>query len=143
MTTLSVATTKMIGLLTQLQKYPDIEGVQTISSLLATIAKQYNQPIPPSIEKFVTALTFDRHDELDKALTFYEECIALCDDSEMVLSLLAKIFIGSICADQDDYLRSYQMFDVVLSHAHLLDGYPLSLTYTNLSGLYCNMKRSI
>ncbi|MDN2483037.1 sensor domain-containing diguanylate cyclase [Vibrio agarivorans] len=140
MTTLSQAKTKMIGLLTQLQKYPDIQGLVKIKSVLNTLADDYDETIPQSINHFIVGLTHDRHDELELAVQNYEHCINSCDESELTLSLLSKILIGSICSEQDNYQRSYLMFDEVLSYSHLLDGYPLSLAYTNISGLYCNMK---
>ncbi|WP_394242333.1 sensor domain-containing diguanylate cyclase [Vibrio astriarenae] len=140
MTTSSAATNKMIGVLTQLQKYPDLKGLETIKSAVNQIAKQHDEPIAASIEQFMFGLTHDRNDRLDQAVHHYELSIALCDESQITLKLLATILIGSICSEQDNYQRSYQMFDTVIAHSHLLDGYPLSLAYTNISGLYCNMK---
>jgi diguanylate cyclase (GGDEF)-like protein len=132
---------QIVALLTRIQNYPGLSGLDYILDRVEIICCQNDYQLCEQADSFVKGFTCDRNDQLEQAILFYQRCIEVSPARKNALRFQAHILLASIYADREQYREAYALYQEVLLHTHLLDTNALSLLYTNVSDLYLSLEK--
>lgn len=127
---------QLMGIVTRVQNYPGLTGLEQIKAKVDRICQENNSPCPKSIELFLNAYTFDRHDKLTSAIASYNLCLSSLTDIELPLRVYINALLASIHIEAENYTTAYVLYKEVLENIQLLDDNIRSLIYCNISDMY-------
>ncbi len=128
------------ALLTRIQNYQGLPGLQFVKTEVERICTEHNYQLTEAQDQFLKACENSRHGRLELAADEFESCIELCQDFEQELSIHAYLYFGSLKSDFEDFESAYDTFDHVLTYSHLLDQNTFALACTNISDMYLSLE---
>lgn len=130
---------QIMGIITRIQNYPGIKGLEEVDARVRKICRDHNQPFPESIALFLKAYEIDRQDNLLDAVEHYKTCLNATQPEEVQLTVFVNGLLASVYNDCGDYQSAYACYAKTLENLHLVDDNIRALIYCNLSDMHLSL----
>ncbi|MFI3276571.1 tetratricopeptide repeat protein [Vibrio sp.] len=130
---------QIMGIITRIQNYPGIKGLEEVDARVRKICRDHNQPFPESIALFLKAYKSDRQDNLLDAVEHYKTCLDATQPEEVQLTVFVNGLLASVYNDCGEYQSAYACYAKALENLHLVDDNIRALIYCNLSDMHLSL----
>lgn len=131
---------KLNELLTQLPKFPGVQGVDNIYKAMSNLCSDTGIEFPKAYRYFLEGVKQDRKDESDEALKMFQSCLLNCQEPFLVLQLHCLLRLGTVYSDIGQLNHSSNCYQKVLKRADALDSASLAIAYSNISDLFLSLE---